>query len=113
MNDMYETCLAIARMAAKQYGFAIGLHGTGQRDLDLIAVPWTETASIPPGALAGVIMNAINAHYGGETDKAWCEELEPDLKKSPCQKPHGRLAYCIHLSPALNIDLSIFPAPHV
>lgn len=113
MNNLYETCLAIARMTAKSYGFAIGLHGTGQRDLDLIAVPWTDHASIPPSALAGAIMQAINFHFGGEQDKAWCEELEPDVKKGAIEKPHGRLAYIIHLGPILNIDLSIFPAPRV
>lgn len=32
------------RAAAREIGYAIGVHGTLERDLDLIAAPWTEEA---------------------------------------------------------------------
>lgn len=32
------------RKVAREIGYAIGVHGTMERDLDLIAAPWTEEA---------------------------------------------------------------------
>jgi hypothetical protein len=42
------------RTAAKELGYAIALHGTLTRDLDLLAVPWIEDAA-EPMALVKVI----------------------------------------------------------
>lgn len=38
----YEDALPRIRKAARSLGYAIGLHGSMARDLDLIAVPWVE-----------------------------------------------------------------------
>lgn len=37
-----------------RHGYALAVHGSLARDLDLIAVPWTESPSPPDVVLAGV-----------------------------------------------------------
>ena len=38
----YTTALPKIRAAARELGYAIGLHGSMTRDLDLMAVPWVD-----------------------------------------------------------------------
>ena len=57
MQAFYEAMLPAVREAARQCGYALGLHGSLRRDLDLIAVPWIEAHSTPD-ALANAIMKA-------------------------------------------------------
>lgn len=45
MRDYYISKLPAIRIAAKECGYAIGLHGSLNRDFDLIAVPWVEEYS--------------------------------------------------------------------
>jgi hypothetical protein len=91
MVGIYPALAQIAR----DHGYALALHGSLQRDLDLIAVPWTPEASGPDVLL-----------------KALCEEFDtPDNNKDsgPTVKPHGRLAWTIPLWWGAYIDLSIMP----
>lgn len=78
---------------ARALGYALSLHGSLQRDLDLIAVPWTESAIDPI-----------------ELVKALCEEFDVapnhDVTK-PEVKPHNRLAWSIPLWWGAYIDLSV------
>ena len=80
---------------AREYGYAIAVHGSLQRDLDLIAVPWSDVASD-----AEELVQAICHTTGGFI-------LEGQDDATP--KPHGRLAYNIHLGAGLYIDLSVMP----
>jgi len=50
----------IIRKIARDHGYAIGEHGSKERDLDLIAVPWTENA-IDAKDLISVIAKEIDA----------------------------------------------------
>jgi hypothetical protein len=80
---------------AREHGYAIGIHGSLQRDLDLIAVPWSEVASDAETLvveIAKVVGGFILEHHG-----------------APEKKPHGRLAWTIHLGAGLFIDLSVMP----
>ena len=45
MQAFYMARLPAIRQAARQHGYAIGLHGSTRRDFDLMAMPWTETCS--------------------------------------------------------------------
>lgn len=80
---------------AKVLGYALALHGSLQRDLDVIAVPWTNDAVSPE-----------------ELVTALCEEFDVspnhDINK-PEAKPHGRLAWSIPLWWGAYIDLSVIP----
>lgn len=45
LEAFFRSRLPAIREAAREHGYAIGLHGSMRRDLDLIAVPWREGAS--------------------------------------------------------------------
>jgi hypothetical protein len=88
------------QLAARGCGYALAVHGSLARDIDLLAVAWTEQAETPEllvnrlcGALAAFTGRAINLTRAGWTEK-----------------PHGRLA-CTIILPGMcpEIDLSIMP----
>lgn len=76
---------------ARAHGYALALHGSVQRDLDLIAVPWTDGASDHT-----VLLSAL------------CESIDVS-PNGHSAKPHGRLAWSIPLWWGAYIDLSILP----
>jgi hypothetical protein len=80
---------------AREHGYAIGIHGSLQRDLDLIAVPWSEVA-VEPDALVLAICEVVGGF------------IMPH-QEEPTKKPHGRLAWTIQLGAGLYIDLSVTP----
>lgn len=79
---------------ARQHGYALAVHGSLQRDLDLIACPWSEVVSEPE-----VLIRALCQRVGGF--------MLPT--ETAMNKPHGRKAWMIHLGAGLYIDLSIMP----
>lgn len=89
------------RAAARQVGYAITVHGSLQRDIDLVAVPWTDEA-VSAGELAQIIFQTIERINGIAI------VVEAD-KPMPRQKPHGRLAWSFHLGGGPYIDLSVMP----
>jgi hypothetical protein len=58
-----ERLIPIVREAAKTCGYAIGVHGSMERDLDLIAAPWVEEA-VSYEALIIVIKEALQQALG-------------------------------------------------
>jgi hypothetical protein len=92
----YGRVYTIARKLAWDEGYAIGLHGSFTRDLDLIAVPWTDNPCEPEHLVAR-ILDATGLH---------------SLPSNPGKKPHGRLVWTL-LFKAFNdprfVDLSIMP----
>ncbi len=99
----YAVTYAEIRDVAQKHGYALALHGSLVRDLDVIAVPWVHNASEP-----------------FELAKAICEDvggfIVPDSKgeSNPTAKPYGRLAWSIHFGGASKvagsgryIDLSV------
>lgn len=45
LQAFFLSRLPVIREAAREHGYAIGLHGSLRRDMDLIAVPWRDGAS--------------------------------------------------------------------
>jgi hypothetical protein len=93
-----EELLPPLRLAARGCGYALTVHGSLQRDIDLVAIPWTVGAAEPEllvQRLCGVIAGVMGRAYSA---KDWTD------------KPHGRQAVII-LAPgaAPEIDLSIMP----
>ena len=86
------------RLAARGCGYALAVHGSQSRDIDMIAVPWTERPQDKDflvdrllGVLAGKVGRAVRR-------SEWAE------------KPHGRRAMTIlvhGMDP--EIDLSVMP----
>lgn len=86
------------RALAKEVGYAIGVHGSLERDLDLIAAPWVEDA-VEPLALA----EHIAAGLGGRV-------VDHETQDKPC----GRWSCNIHTPDWTKmIDLSVMPAAPV
>jgi len=90
--------------AVKPLGYALTLHGSLCRDLDLVAVPWAEDAAEPQA-----VVDAITAAIGG-----WQLHKEHE----PAIKPHGRMVYSVHFRNVTGtslpqghpyIDLSVMP----
>jgi hypothetical protein len=101
----YEKHIETIRRVASENGYAIGVHGSLRRDIDLIAAPWTEGAS-DGATLAGAIAGAV----GGIIDMGSVpgRGTERDHRE-PERKPHGRLCWSIHLGGGPYIDLSVMP----
>lgn len=83
--------------AANKHGYALGLHGSMARDLDLIAAPWTEDA-----VCADQLISALVDAAGGFL-------RQDGLSVNPEFRPHGRTAYAIQLGRGLYIDVSVMP----
>lgn len=89
---------SIIRKTAWDEGYAIGLHGSFTKDLDLIAVPWTDRKEWDPQHLVNRICG-----YTGLVEQ----------HGNPYPKPHGRKVWTL-LVPGMDpryIDLSILTHP--
>lgn len=78
----------------REHGYALAVHGSLQRDFDLIAIPWTDSPSSPPEILSDI-------------------EIDFALKVSdgPAVKNHGRIAWSLAvLFGDCYIDISFMPA---
>ncbi|MGH6979024.1 MAG: hypothetical protein ACRED4_07015 [Brevundimonas sp.] len=89
------------RERARLMGYALAVHGSQERDIDLVAVPWTEQA-VAPEAFANSLRQVIEGLYPIGLESGPSE-------KHP--KPHGRLCWSFWLRPWTYIDLSVLP-PH-
>lgn len=96
----YGRIYTMVRKLAWEEGYAIGLHGSFTRDLDMVAVPWAEHVCAPQK-----LVNRILQATGLKS-----------LHGDPGAKPHGRTAWTLMLpefgDPRF-VDLSIMAAPSV
>lgn len=87
----YAVIVPMLAHAARPHGYAVAVHGSLQRDLDLVAIPWVEDAADPH-----VLVEALQQVCKGKLI-------------GPEQKPHGRLAWSIVLAGGAYVDLSVMP----
>lgn len=94
-----EHALAVAQNVARGVGYAVAVHGSRVRDLDLVAIPWIEDTAYTPLMIAETIARAL-----------------PGVLQStkPEKKPHGRVGFVIHPQFMWGfdhwyIDLSVMP----
>lgn len=98
IGAILDATLPAIREAARFQGYAVAVHGSLKRDIDLIAVAWTEQAK-PAPELVRAIMGAVGGVLGN------CIMLT-----ALSDKPHGRLACTlVHPGFAGEIDLSVIP----
>jgi hypothetical protein len=100
---LLDLVLPVMRRAAKDAGYAITVHGSLDRDIDLVAVPWREHNVWSMDALVDALVGAVRGVTGR------CSRHGKDLT----EKPHGRraaslLAWCGETT--AHLDLSIMPA---
>ncbi len=90
------------RRAAKDAGYAITVHGSLDRDIDLVAIAWAEHGVWTPDALIQSLVGAMRGVVG----RVHCHD------KDWVQKPHGRICKMLLAWAGENdasIDLSIIP----
>jgi len=78
---------------ARELGYALTLHGSMQRDLDVVAVPWTDEAV----SAVALVARLVERHGMRVTDD------------SPKNKPHGRRAWVLAMGGKFYVDLSVMP----
>lgn len=86
---------------ARRYGYALAAHGSMQTDMDLVAIPWSDTATS-----ADALATALRNYASGTMSAMFGNAL---VLSDPEQKPHGRVAYSILIGNAAVIDISIMP----
>lgn len=95
-----DRVLPAIRETARVKGYAVAVHGSVARDIDLVAVPWIESA-LPADELVSAIFDAVRARLEGAG-------YMPDEVRGTT-KPHGRRAWTIILGCGVFIDLSVMP----
>lgn len=95
----YAYILPKLKKVAKSCGYALTVHGSMYRDLDIVCIPWIDGAK-DSEILIKKICNAVKGFVGINMKKEYLTD-----------KPHGRKAVIIYLDEMqkLYIDLSIMP----
>lgn len=93
----YAALVPLLARAAREAGYALGVHGSMGFDLDLIACPWVDDA-IDAQDLIRTLCDAI------ALDPVHCSAVS-----GPASKPHGRVAWVIPLGSGLALDVSVTP----
>jgi len=112
-RELLATLLPALREVARRHGYALAVHGSLERDIDLIAAPWRDGCA-DAASLAEAFFSACCAIVGfatwpgGWTDKATFAP-PPGSLPNPDRKPLGRLGYSIMLSGGPYLDISIMP----
>lgn len=95
---IYATYFGMLKEIAEQHGYALAVHGSFTRDMDLIAVPWINNADDPMLMLAEM-----------KKKVGFVVEGEVNPYDSIGNKPHGRIAYTIAIGGGGYIDISVMP----
>lgn len=99
---MYHALLPKLIFTARGLGYCLAIHGSMQRDLDIVAIPWTEDA-VTPIDLWRALMTAVNGV------DSWGRYAETCMYNKAL--PHNRVSLPIHLTnlggDGPYIDLSI------
>lgn len=85
------------RAEARELGYALAVHGSLTRDVDIVAVPWTDDAA-PAELLVDAVVRAVDGS----------QHTDPDPGK---ERPHGRRSWSIVLPGFGNtyLDVSVMP----
>jgi len=90
-SAVYAWIIPQVQKVALEFGYAVAVHGSLVRDLDLLAVPWTDKAKS-----ANKLVEAIHLRVTGGV-------LQPAIKQ-----PHGRTSWAIVLDRShFYVDLSV------
>lgn len=94
MTPFYAVLYQTIRDVGLRNGYAVAIHGSVVRDLDVIAVPWVDSAQ-PYDVFVADVCNVANLRV-----------------VSTGRKPHGRLVFALGFpdveTPAY-VDLSVIP----
>lgn len=102
----YVALYPMLQQIAKRHGYALAVHGSLHKDLDLVAVPWVEEASAPLTLIRALkkATRTVTHHENGDKHAKDCR---------PTEKPHGRIAYSLHVTNygmyGGYLDISVMP----
>jgi hypothetical protein len=94
---VYATLFPALVEVARAHGYALALHGSMLRDMDMIAVPWVSDARAAK-ELADALRDCVCGFY-----------KDTDPNGIALSKPHGRRCWSIHLGGGCYLDLSVMP----
>lgn len=104
----YVAIYPMLLQVAKDHGYALAVHGSLHRDMDLVAVPWIEEASP-----ALVLIKAMRRKIRAVTWSQRSDQLKVYRDCSPTEKPHGRRSYSLHVTESGMyggyLDVSVMP----
>lgn len=110
MHPRYAARLPAMRAAARAHGYALAFHGSGERDCDLVAVPWVVEAADPLTLIEALRVAADGVIVGAFAgDLSTLEPYGDYTQRSPTPKPHGRYAWSIQIGGGLYFDVSVTP----
>jgi hypothetical protein len=95
----YSKTIHPLRARAKELGYALTVHGSLKRDIDLVAIPWSESA-----VDAETLVEALRV----TTEEVIGFAVYGNDGPFPRPKPHGRRCWTIHFN-GTYIDLSVTP----
>lgn len=106
----YMAAIPLLTEVARKCGYALAVHGTLGRDLDLVAVPWTEEAT-PAENLILAFLAAFGWNRAHLTPEVTNQDgtISRPSGHVPTPKPHGRMAWSIHFDHGLYLDVSVMP----
>lgn len=113
-DAVMETAMRVLpalKAVARSLGYALGVHGSLSRDIDVIAAPWVPTAVDAP-TLAAALRDELERVTGKTA--FWMDDPSATpgdyTRRNPQARPHGRLAWAIHVAGlGTYVDLSVLP----
>lgn len=97
-----DKVLPSLRDTANFHGYALAVHGSLARDLDLVAIPWTE-AAVDAETLIAALADTTREATG------WGHISGRNSPHERTKKPHGRVAVTVLASAEVELDISITP----
>ncbi|HNP65938.1 MAG TPA: hypothetical protein PKH39_18565 [Woeseiaceae bacterium] len=96
MPALYSHRIHDIQIIGRASGYALAIHGSMKRDLDVIAVPWTQKA-VKAETLVTRLCEALDLGFSADNN--------------PTQKPHGRRCWTLVTlnSSTGYMDLSVMP----
>jgi hypothetical protein len=98
----YVSLYPLLQGAARAHGYALSIHGSLKRDMDLVAIPWVEKASRPK-TLVRYLAKAVSARVPSYIT------INGSAVEQPVKMPHGRECWVILLGGGLYLDVSVMP----
>ena len=86
---------------ARKHGYALAVHGSLLRDVDIVAIPWVSRCKAP-STLIKALHNTVLAISGA--NKPFVR-----INNNGEKKPHGRLAWSLYFSNHGYLDISVMP----
>lgn len=109
----YQQLIGPLRVIAREAGYALAVHGSLARDIDLVAIPWSPDACNPELLMESirVEMERVTGHTCFVlNDKTRAPHDYSKGRRNPEPKPHGRLGWSIHIAGSgTYVDLSVTP----